>query len=74
MANFAVRRRIQELCQERGITINKLASITGITQSTLNDFINGRTNTITIRTINRICKGLGISIYEFFNSDEFKFR
>ena len=38
----AVRKRILELCDERGITLNKLATICGITQSTLNNIINGR--------------------------------
>ena len=33
----AVRERIAELCEEKHITINKLANISGITQSTLNN-------------------------------------
>ena len=35
----AVRERILELCRERGITVNKLATMSGITQSTLNNII-----------------------------------
>lgn len=67
----AVRKRILELCDERGITLNKLATICGITQSTLNNIINGRNNSVTIATINKICDGLNISVIEFFSSDAF---
>lgn len=40
----AVRERIAELCEEKHITINKLANISGITQSTLNNIMSGRNN------------------------------
>lgn len=67
----AVRKRILELCDDRGITLNKLATICGITQSTLNNIINGRNNSVTIATIKKICDGLNISVIEFFSSDAF---
>ena len=68
----AVKERIYELCDERNITINKLCMICGITQSTLAN-INARPNTnLTILTIMRICRGLEISIQEFFNSPLFE--
>ena len=67
----AVKSRIYELCNERNITINKLCTISGITQSTLAN-INPRPNTnLTILTIMRICRGLNISIQDFFNSSIF---
>ena len=66
----AVRARIIELCKERKITINKLGTICGITQSTLKNIISGR-NGATVITIKKICDGLEIDINEFFNSDLF---
>ena len=67
----AVKSRIYELCNERNITINKLCTISGITQSTLAN-INSRPNTnLTILSIMRICRGLNISIQDFFNSSIF---
>ena len=54
----AVHDRIWELCDERGITINKLSIICGITQSTLNNIMNGRNNSVTLSTIKKICDGL----------------
>ncbi len=67
----ATRLRIIELCQKDNITINKLANICGITQSTLSNIIGGRNNSTTISTIKKICDGLNISIQDFFNSELF---
>lgn len=67
----AVRLRIEELCRENEITVNKLATMSGITQSTLNNIISGRNRSTTIGTIQKICDGLGITIREFFESDLF---
>ena len=67
----ATRRRIAELCEERGITVNKLSTICGITQSTLNNIVGGRNNSTTVSTVKKICDGLEISIADFFKSDVF---
>lgn len=67
----AVRLRIEELCRENEITVNKLATMSGITQSTLNNIISGRNRSTTIGTIQKICDGLEITIQEFFESDLF---
>lgn len=68
----AVRLRIIELCNENNITVNKLATVSGITQSTLNNIVNGRNNSTTVSTIKKICDGLNISIVDFFSSHIFK--
>ncbi len=67
----AVKYRILDLCKQNNITINKLATISGITQSTLNNIISGRNNSTTISTIKKICDGLNITIVDFFNTDLF---
>ena len=67
----ATKLRIVELCDQKGITVNKLSTICGITQSTLNNIISGRNNSTTIPTIKKICDGLEISITDFFASDLF---
>nr|WP_243165980.1 helix-turn-helix transcriptional regulator [Anaerofilum hominis] len=46
--------------------------ISGIPQSTLNNLISGRNNSVTVSTIKKICDGLGISLEEFFHSDIFR--
>ncbi len=68
----AVKLRILDLCQEKGITINKLSTISGITQSTINNIVSGRNNSTTVSTVKKICDGLEITIIEFFNSELFE--
>lgn len=67
----SVKLRIAELCMQRNITINKLATISGVTQSTLNNIIGGRNKGTNISTIKKLCDGLDITIQEFFSSDVF---
>ncbi len=67
----AISQRILQLCEENNITLNKLSTMAGITQSTLNDVVYGKSNNPTIKTIYFICLGLGIEIKDFFNSDIF---
>ena len=67
----AVKLRILELCKEKKITVNKLATICGITQSTLNNIVGGRNNSATISTIKKICDGLNLHIRDFFASTLF---
>lgn len=67
----AVTKRILELCTQRGITVNKLAVMSGITQSTLGNIVGGRNNSTTVSTVQKICDGLEISIIDFFNCETF---
>lgn len=68
----AVRKRILELCAERNITVNKLSTISGVTQSTVNNIVSGRNNSTTVATVKKLCDGLDISIVEFFTSELFE--
>ena len=67
----ATKLRIRELCSKKSITVNKLAIICGITQSTLNNALSNRNNSITVSTVKKICDGLEISIQDFFDSEIF---
>ena len=67
----AVRTRILNLCEERGISVNKLSVMSGVTQSTVNNIISGRNNSATVATIQKLCDGLDISIQEFFSAPLF---
>lgn len=68
----AVKERILQLCDARGISINKLCTISGVTQSTVNNLISGRNRSVTVSTIKKLCDGLGISLEEFFHDDLFQ--
>lgn len=67
----AVVKRILDLCAQREITVNALSNLSGVTQSTVSDIVNGITYSTGISTIKKICDGLDISLREFFNSDIF---
>ena len=68
----AVKERILELCNERDISVNKLSSMSGVTQSTVNNIVSGRNRSATVSTIKKLCDGLGITIKDFFNSELFR--
>ena len=68
----AVKERILELCREQNISVNKLCTMSGVTQSTVNNIINNRNNSTTIATIKKLCEGLNITVEEFFSSEIFR--
>ena len=72
MIGEAVKLRILNICRQRDISVNKLCTISGVTQSTLNNLVSGRNNSLTISTIKKLCDGLGMTIVEFFDSEEFR--
>ena len=67
----AVRERIEELCREKNLSVNKLSNMSGVTQSTVNNIVSGRNNSTTVSTIQKLCDGLGITIIDFFQSELF---
>lgn len=68
----AVKERILELCRQKDLSINKLSTMSGVTQSTVNNIVSGRNRSATISTIKKLCDGMGITIEEFFDSDLFR--
>ena len=68
----AVKERILQLCKEENLSINKLCSMSGVTQSTVNNIVSGRNHSTTISTIKKLCDGLGITIEDFFRSQLFR--
>lgn len=67
----AVSQRLVNLCQERSISINKLATISCLTQSTVQNIVNCNSKNPKLLTIVRICDGLNISLDQFFHDDIF---
>lgn len=70
-SSTAVRTRILELCRQRHITVNRLVTLSGVTQSTLNNIVSGRNNSATVATIKKLCDGLDITLRDFFNVPAF---
>ena len=68
----ALQIRILDLCYDRDLSLNALSARCGITQSTLNNIITGRNNSVTVQTVLRICQGLDMELEEFFDDDIFR--
>ncbi len=68
----AVKIRISELCKENNLTINGLAMLSGISQSTVNSLIDGTSQNPKLLTILRLCLGLNIELKDFFDAPIFK--
>ena len=70
-AGTAVKNRVIELCRERGLSLNRLGMISGVSQSTINNIVSGRNRSTTVTTVKKLCDGLGITLGEFFSTPEF---
>ena len=67
----AIAKRILQLCNQSKITPNELASISGISPSTLYSILDHRSQNPGAVTIKKLCDGLEITLGEFFNTPEF---
>lgn len=67
----AVKNRILQLCGERDISINRLATLSALPPSSLKNILYGKSQNPKILTIKLICDGLGITLGEFFATPEF---
>lgn len=67
----AIRNRILQLCGERGISINKLASLSALPPSSVKNILYGKSENPKVETVKLLCDGLGITLGEFFGTKEF---
>lgn len=68
----AVVERFKEICRERGIKYNELATLSGVTPSTVYSMMDPTRKEVSIITVKKLCDGLDISIPEFFNAPVFE--
>lgn len=62
--------RITKICAERGITLNRLATLSGMRQSTLDNIAKGHTKNPTLRTLHRIAVGLNITVSDLLDFEQ----
>lgn len=67
----AVAQRFAQLCRSRGISINELATRSGVTPSTVYSMMDVRRRELSITTIKKLCDGLDMTLGEFFSTDDF---
>ena len=63
--------RIRQLCREQGITPNKLSKLSGVPQATIKSILLGESKNPGTVAVKRLCDGFGITLGEFFGTDEF---
>lgn len=63
-------KRIRQLCQKRRITINKLAAMSGVKQSTIDNIVSGNTKNPGVKTIHKIAIAFNMTFAEFLDFDE----
>ena len=68
----AVKNRLLMLCEEKKMSIHKLAIESAVPPSTVKNILYGKSQNPGIVTIKMLCDGLGISIVEFFDTPEFE--
>lgn len=67
-----IKNRIQQLCAEKGFTIYRLAMESAVPPSSIKNILYGKSKNPGIVTIKMLCDGLGVSLPEFFDTDEFR--
>lgn len=67
----AVKNRILQLCGQRNISINKLATLCALPPSSIKNILYGKSQNPKLLTIKMICDGLDITLSEFFSTPEF---
>lgn len=63
-------KRLTDLCSERNITTNKLATLSGITQSTVENIMTGKTKNPKLKTLHKLALGLGMTVSELLDFPE----
>lgn len=66
----AIIKRLTELCYARNITINKLATLSGITQSTVDNLMRGKTKNPKLKTLHKLAIGLDMTVSELLDFPE----
>ena len=63
-------KRIRELCKQRGIAINKLAVMSDVKQSTLDNIVRGLTKNPRVKTLHKLAIAFNMTLSEFLDFNE----
>ena len=66
-----VKLRLMRLCEEKKMSIHKLAMESGVAPSTIKNILYGKSQNPGIVTLKMLCDGLGITLVDFFNTPDF---
>ena len=65
--NDAIIKRINEVCEEKGINACDASLKGGMSPSAIYDLMKGRTKCSKVITVKRFCEGAGMTLAEFFD-------
>jgi transcriptional regulator with XRE-family HTH domain len=68
----AIVERFKEICTERNIKFNELATLSGVTPSTVYGMMKETYRDLSVITMKKLIDGLDMSITEFFDTDTFR--
>ena len=66
-----VRNRLLQLLGEKNMSIHKLATESAVPPSSIKNILYGKSQNPGIVTLKMLCDGFGITLVEFFNTEEF---
>ena len=66
----AIALRLTELCTENNITINRLSTLAGVSQSTVNNIMSGNTKNPKLKTLHKLAVGLGLTVSQLLDFPE----
>ena len=67
-----VKNRLLILLEDKNMSIHKLAIESAVAPSTIKNILYGKSQNPGIVTLKMLCDGFGITLIEFFNTEEFR--
>ena len=68
----AIVKHLQDICRQRNMKYNELATVSGVTPSTVYSLMDASRKDLSVITLKKLCDGLDMTITEFFTDDIFK--
>ena len=65
-------KKFQQLCKDRQIKYNELATLAGVTPSTVYSMMDPTRKDVSVITVKKLCDGLNLPIPEFFSDPIFE--
>jgi DNA-binding XRE family transcriptional regulator len=62
--------RIRQLCKKQGITVNRLATLSGLKQSTIDNILRGTSKNPKVHTLHQIAVTFNMTLSEFLDFPE----
>lgn len=69
--NEAITTRVRLLCKDKGWTTNELIRRSNVNQSTVSEIMSGRSKYPRIITLEKLARGFGMTLSEFFDDELF---